>query len=138
MKPSRALPQIGAPARIRHFSGESESVTIVEVRERALHRRRQRRGARREFTLRRGNASFIDRGFQHSSAWSLAGDRHGRRSRAARRRPPVRGRPRVVELQRDRGLEAGPPDRADGHQRAGESPSSSSQRTTSVAPFQLA
>lgn len=67
MKPSRALPQIGAPARIRLFSGESESVTIVELRE-------QGRcvvvaaadGSRREFTLRRVSAMFIERGQQHS------------------------------------------------------------------------
>jgi hypothetical protein len=67
MKPSRGLPQIGAPARIRLFSGESESVTIVELRE-------QGRcivvagadGRRREFTLRRANAFFIERGCQHS------------------------------------------------------------------------
>ena len=67
MKPTRALPALGAPARIWHFSGEIEPVTIVELRE-------QGRcvvvagadGTRREFTLRRVSAMFIERGQQHS------------------------------------------------------------------------
>ena len=67
MKPTRALPAVGATARIWHFSGEIEPVTIVELRE-------QGRcvvvattdGSRREFTLRRVSAMFIERGQQHS------------------------------------------------------------------------
>jgi hypothetical protein len=67
LKPSRPLPEVGAPARIWHFSGESEPVSIVELRE-------QGRsvvvacadGSQREFTLRRVSARFIERGQQHS------------------------------------------------------------------------
>jgi hypothetical protein len=67
LRPSRSLPQLGAPARIWHFSGESELVTIVELRE-------EGRcvvvacagGSRREFTLRRVSARFIERDQQHS------------------------------------------------------------------------
>jgi hypothetical protein len=67
VRPSRSLPAVGAGARIWHFSGEIEPVTIVELRE-------QGRcvvvagadGLRREFTLRRVSAMFIERGEQHS------------------------------------------------------------------------
>jgi hypothetical protein len=67
LKPSRSIPVVGAPARIWHFSGESEPVTIVELRE-------DGRcvvvacadGSRREFTLRRVSARFIERGEQHA------------------------------------------------------------------------
>jgi hypothetical protein len=66
MRPSRSRPVPGTPARVWHFSGEAEPVTIVELRE-------EGRcvvvagadGARREFTLRRANAFFIERGSQH-------------------------------------------------------------------------
>ena len=67
MRPSRALPALGAPARIRHFSGETEPVTIVELRE---HGRivvvAGVDGIRREFTLRRASAVFMQSGERHS------------------------------------------------------------------------
>ncbi|HEY7968031.1 MAG TPA: hypothetical protein VID68_13490 [Solirubrobacteraceae bacterium] len=67
MRPSRSLPQIGAPARVWHFSGEAEPVTIVELREAGrCVVVTGADGTRREFTLRRANAFFIERGSQHS------------------------------------------------------------------------
>ncbi len=67
MRPSRALPVLGARARVWHFGGESESVTIVELRDggRAIVVAGAD-GERREFTLRRATAAFVARGEQHS------------------------------------------------------------------------
>jgi hypothetical protein len=67
MRPTRALPAVGAPARIWHFGGEAEAVTIVEVRDggRAIVVAGEG-GERREFTLRRATAAFVARGEQHS------------------------------------------------------------------------
>ncbi len=67
MRPSRSAPALGAPARIRHFGGEAEPVTIVELREGG--RCIVVTGAdaeRREFTLRRATAAFVAAGQQHS------------------------------------------------------------------------
>lgn len=67
MKPTRTLPVVGASARIWHFGGESEPVTIVELREggRCVVVAGGD-GERREFTLRRATAAFVARGDQHS------------------------------------------------------------------------
>jgi hypothetical protein len=61
------VPVLGAPARIRHFGGEAEPVTIVELRDggRAIVVAGAA-GRRREFTLRRATAAFVARGEQHS------------------------------------------------------------------------
>ncbi len=72
MRPTRPQPVPGAPARIWHFGGQPEPVTIVEVRD-------EGRcvvvagtdGVRREFTLRRATAVFIARGEQHSPRLDL-------------------------------------------------------------------
>jgi hypothetical protein len=67
VKPSRALPALGAAARIRHFSGEVEPVTIVELREEGRSVVvAGADGRRREFTLRRATAVFVERGAQQS------------------------------------------------------------------------
>ena len=67
LRPSRSLPVLGARALIWYFSGESEPVTIVEVREdgRCVVVAGAE-GSRREFTLRRVSARFIERGEQHA------------------------------------------------------------------------
>lgn len=67
LRPSRPLPVVGAPARIRHFSGESEPVTIVATEDdgRTIAVV-SADGTRHEFTLRRVSARFIKRGEQHS------------------------------------------------------------------------
>jgi hypothetical protein len=58
---------VGAPALIWHFSGESEPVTIVEVGDGGRSVTVGcADGSRREFTLRRVSARFIERGQQHS------------------------------------------------------------------------
>ena len=67
MRPTRSAPALGAPARIRHFGGETENVTIVELRDGG--RCVVVAGAdaeRREFTLRRATAVFVAVGQQHS------------------------------------------------------------------------
>ena len=72
MRPSRAQPVVGGQARIWHFGGDQEPVTIVEVRD----------GGRcvvvagadgvpREFTLRRATATFVASGEQHSPRLDL-------------------------------------------------------------------
>ncbi len=72
MRPTRGLPRRGAQARIWHFGGEREAVTIVEVREDG----REivvvdAGGQRREFTLRRATATFVARGEQHAPRLEL-------------------------------------------------------------------
>ena len=67
VKPTRGLPALGARARIWHFGGESEPVTIVELRDGGrVIVVAGARGERREFTLRRATAAFVARGEQHS------------------------------------------------------------------------
>jgi hypothetical protein len=72
VKPTRSLPALGAPARIWHFGGEAEPVTIVAVRDggRCVVVARGD-GQRREFTLRRATAAFVARGEQHSPRLEL-------------------------------------------------------------------
>lgn len=67
MKPTRALPAVGRTVQIRHFGGDAEAVTIVELRDggRCVVVAGAD-GVRREFTLRRATAVFIERGSQHS------------------------------------------------------------------------
>jgi hypothetical protein len=67
VKPTRAMPALGAPARVWHFGGEAEVVTIVELREggRCVVVAGAD-GERREFTLRRATAAFVARGHQHA------------------------------------------------------------------------
>jgi hypothetical protein len=67
VKPTRALPTVGASVAIWHFGGESEPATIVELRDggRTLVVA-DAGGHRREFTLRRATAAFVARGEQHS------------------------------------------------------------------------
>jgi hypothetical protein len=67
VKPTRTLPVVGAGAQIWHFSGEIEPVTIVELRDQGRSVVvASADGSRREFTLRRVSAMFIERGEQHS------------------------------------------------------------------------
>jgi len=67
VKPTRALPAVGAPVRIWHFGGESEPATIVELRDgRRTLVVADAAGQRREFTLRRATAAFVARGEQHA------------------------------------------------------------------------
>lgn len=67
MRPTRTQPLVGAPARIWHFGGEAEAVTIVELRDSG--RTVVVAGAdgeRRDFTLRRATAAFVAAGARHS------------------------------------------------------------------------
>jgi hypothetical protein len=67
VRPSRALPAVGASASIRHFGGDAEAVTIVELRDGGrVIVVAVVGGGRREFTLRRATAAFVERGQQHS------------------------------------------------------------------------
>jgi hypothetical protein len=67
LRPTRTAPALGARARIWHFGGEGEVVTIVEVRDggRSVVVATAD-GGRREFTLRRATAAFVAAGEQHS------------------------------------------------------------------------
>jgi hypothetical protein len=67
VRPSRSAPALGAPARIRHFGGETENVTIVELRDGGRCVVVAGADAERcEFTLRRATAVFVAAGHQHS------------------------------------------------------------------------
>jgi len=72
MRPTRPQPLVGAPARVWHFGGEREQVTIVEVRDggRCVVVAGAD-GAAREFTLRRATAAFVASGEQHSPRLEL-------------------------------------------------------------------
>lgn len=72
MRPSRAQPVVGAAARVWHFGGDRETVTIVEVRDggRCVVVAGVD-GAPREFTLRRATATFVAAGEQHSPRLDL-------------------------------------------------------------------
>jgi len=73
VRPTRPQPAVGASVRIWHFGGESETATIVEVRDggRCVVVAGSS-GARREFTLRRATAAFVAVGEQHSPRLELA------------------------------------------------------------------
>ena len=72
MRPSRPLPVPGASALVWHFGGEAEQVTIVEVRDGgATVLVRGRDGTQREFTLRRGTATFVAQGAQNGPVLKL-------------------------------------------------------------------
>ncbi len=72
MRPTRGQPAVGAAARVWHFGGEQEQVTIVEVRDggRCVVVAGAD-GRRREFTLRRATAAFIAAGEPHSPRLEL-------------------------------------------------------------------
>ena len=72
MRPTRPQPVVGAQARVRHFGGEQEAVTIVEVRDggRCVVVA-DAGGRRREFTLRRATAAFVARSEEHSPRLEL-------------------------------------------------------------------
>jgi hypothetical protein len=72
VRPTRPQPLVGAPARVWHFGGEQEPVTVVEVRDggRSVVVASVD-GTRREFTLRRATAAFVARDEQHSPRLEL-------------------------------------------------------------------
>lgn len=72
MRPTRSQPVVGARARVWHFGGEQEQVTIVEVRDggRCVVVAGAD-GAPREYTLRRATAAFVARGEEHSPRLEL-------------------------------------------------------------------
>jgi hypothetical protein len=72
MRPTRAQPVVGAAARVWHFGGEGEPVTIVEVCDggrRVIVASAD--GRRQEFTLRRATAAFVAAGEPHSPRLEL-------------------------------------------------------------------
>ena len=66
---------MGARATVWHFGGESEPVTVVEVRDggRCVIVAAAGGEDRREFTLRRATAVFVEHGAQHSPRLELDG-----------------------------------------------------------------
>jgi hypothetical protein len=72
--PSRPLPRVGSPARIKHFGGGSERGTVVAVREdgRRLDVRGED-GELHEFVLSPANARFISSASAHGPRLELVG-----------------------------------------------------------------
>lgn len=70
--PSRPLPRIGAPARIKHFGGLSERGTVVALDDegRRLHVRGED-GELHEFLLNPANARFVSAGDAHGPRLEL-------------------------------------------------------------------
>jgi hypothetical protein len=72
--PSRPLPRVGAPARIKHFGGGFERGTVVAIHEdgRCL-RVRGEDGELHEFFLSPANACFVLAGSAHGPRLELMG-----------------------------------------------------------------
>lgn len=67
------MPRVGAPARIAHFGGDYERVTVVEVAEegRRLRVRSEEEGDTREFVLSAATARFVAAGTPHGPRLEL-------------------------------------------------------------------
>jgi hypothetical protein len=73
--PSRPLPRVGAPARIKHFGGGSEAGTIVAVQEDGRRVRvRGEEGELYEFILSLASARFVSAGDVHGPRLELLGE----------------------------------------------------------------
>lgn len=73
--PSRPLPRVGAPARIKHFGGLSERGTVIALDDegRRLHVRDEA-GELHEFLLNLANARFVSAGDAHGPRLELLGE----------------------------------------------------------------
>jgi hypothetical protein len=72
--PSRLLPRVGAPARIKHFGGGSELGTVVAVQEDGRRLQvRDEDGELHEFLLSPANASFVSADSAHGPRLELLG-----------------------------------------------------------------
>jgi len=72
--PSRPLPRVGAPARIKHFGGGSEAGTVVAVAEEGRRLRvRGEDGLEQEFELSPKTARFTAVGEPHGPRLELIG-----------------------------------------------------------------
>jgi hypothetical protein len=70
--PSRPLPRVGAPVRIRHFGGASEPGTVVAVGDGGRHVRvRGEDGEVREFVLSPARARFVSADSPHGPRLDL-------------------------------------------------------------------
>lgn len=73
--PSRPLPRVGAPARIKHFGGGSEAGTVLAVEDegrRLLVRGED--GGLYEFVLSPSSARFVSAGDAHGPRLELLGE----------------------------------------------------------------
>lgn len=72
--PSRRLPSVGAPARVKHFGGGVEDGTIVAIEDEGRRLRvRGEDGDLHEFVLSAKNARFVSAGDAHGPRLELLG-----------------------------------------------------------------
>jgi hypothetical protein len=72
--PTRPLPQMGAPARIKHFGGSNERGTVVAVRDGGTRLSVEGQdGELYEFVLSPANARFVSAGDAHGPRLELLG-----------------------------------------------------------------
>ncbi|MGH2879577.1 MAG: hypothetical protein ACRDK4_08240 [Solirubrobacteraceae bacterium] len=70
--PSRPVPRVGEPARIKHFGGGSEAGVVVAVEGEGHHVRvRGEDGEEHEFVLSPKNARFVSAGDPHGPRLEL-------------------------------------------------------------------
>jgi hypothetical protein len=73
--PTRPLPRVGGPARIKHFGGGAEQGTIVAVHDDGARVSVEGEdGAQYEFVLSPANARFISAGNAHGPRLELLGE----------------------------------------------------------------
>lgn len=73
--PSRPLPRVGRPVRVKHFGGGSESGTILAIGEEGRRVTvRSQDGELYEFVLSPANARFVSAGDAHGPRLELLGE----------------------------------------------------------------
>ncbi|HEY5193356.1 MAG TPA: hypothetical protein VIJ39_05725 [Solirubrobacteraceae bacterium] len=73
--PSRPLPRVGRPVRVKHFGGGSEPGTILAIREEGRHVTvRGQDGELYEFVLSPASARFLTAGDAHGPRLELLGE----------------------------------------------------------------
>jgi hypothetical protein len=73
--PSRPLPRVGAPVRIKHFGGGAEPGTVVAVEDGGSRLRvRGEDGELYEFVLSRASARFLSAGDAHGPRLEIEKD----------------------------------------------------------------
>ncbi len=71
--PTRPVPRVGAPARIKHFGGAAERGTVVAVHDDGIRVSvRGEDGELYEFVLSQANARFVSVGDAHGPRLELA------------------------------------------------------------------
>ncbi len=75
LEPTRPLPRVGAPARIKHFGGSAEQGVVVAIRDEGTRLSVQGEdGGLYEFVLSPANARFVSAGDAHGPRLELLGE----------------------------------------------------------------